>query len=553
LFTSQKYIQKIDHPHLPSLAYCLSCQGTQKLEENFPFHLPLMSRNSSSSRPPVICNHDLLNLISSTHAAEVGFRTPTPQQQESAIGKRKRIIDDRTCHASFPAPLVLPGDELSLDPQCPGQTLDDWRREDDRNEVTREKNVIYIAAPPDVSSDVEFLRSWVTPQLEDGESKKKSSTNLGGGSSTSDAPPSEPVRVEDILEYVAAFYHGIPVKMLPSGSLCFTSWGDRKPKHPSAKASRTAAPRFIGLNTATECIRIRTRASLDGVFPRQLNLDDLLDATMSILPHDAYALLLLIQHDLFEDEDDEFVCGRAYGGSRVAVISMARYNPSLDTQLNVERQHAWPASHCASYMQACCEAASSSKPKAKTRSKRVETPSETSKSKTSSPFLSSTRPSALQAAVSAYTALTRSQPPPSSRMMPGLWLSRVCRTASHELGHCFGIEHCVYHACAMQGSASLREDVRQPPYLCPVDLAKVLEATGVKVGSNRRKMNRSAEGDREDDVINLEQPYQRAQRQRQRYEALLEVCNGHPGTGMFAAFGAWIHERLREEGERSGL
>ncbi len=512
-----------------------------------------MSRNSSSSWLPAICNHDLLNLIPSTHAAEVGFRKPTPQQQESAIGKRKRILDDRTCPTSFPAPLVLPGDELSLDPLYPGQTLDDWRSEDNRNEVTREKNVIYIAAPPDVSSDVDFLRSWATPQLEDGKSKKKSSTNLGGGPSTSNGPPSEPVRVEDILEYVAAFYHGIPVKMLPSGSLCFTSWGDRTPKNPAGKASLTVAPRFIGLNTSTECVRIRTRASLDGVFPSQLNLDDLLDTTMSILPHDAYALLLLVQHDLFEDEDDEFVCGRAYGGSRVAVISMARYNPSLDTQLNVERQHAWPASHCANYMQACCEAGSSSKPKAKTRTKRVEKPlKKTSKSKTSASLLSSTVPSALQAAVFAYAALTRSKPP-SSPMMPGLWLSRVCRTASHELGHCFGIDHCIYHACAMQGSASLREDVRQPPYLCPVDLAKVLEATGVKrVRSNRRKMKGRADGDDEDNVMSKEeQQDQRAQRerQRQRYEALLEVCNRHRETGMFAAFGAWIRERLREEGK----
>jgi archaemetzincin len=105
----------------------------------------------------------------------------------------------------------------------------------------------------------------------------------------------------------------------------------------------------------------------------------------------------------------------------------------------------------------------------------------------------------------------------------------------------------------MQGSASLREDVRQPPYLCPVDLAKVLEATGVKrVRSNRRKMKGRADGDDEDNVMSKEeQQDQRAQRerQRQRYEALLEVCNRHRETGMFAAFGAWIRERLREEGK----
>jgi archaemetzincin len=37
----------------------------------------------------------------------------------------------------------------------------------------------------------------------------------------------------------------------------------------------------------------------------QLNLNDLLDAAIEILPADAYALIMLVEHDMFEDEDDE--------------------------------------------------------------------------------------------------------------------------------------------------------------------------------------------------------------------------------------------------------
>lgn len=102
-------------------------------------------------------------------------------------------------------------------------------------------------------------------------------------------------------------------------------------------------------------LRIRTRAAPDGLFPRQLNLDDLLDTAISMLPEDAYALLFLVNHDLFEDDGDTFVCGRAYGGSRVAIVSGARYSPDLDGIRSVERQHAWPASHCENYLSACCK------------------------------------------------------------------------------------------------------------------------------------------------------------------------------------------------------
>jgi archaemetzincin len=98
----------------------------------------------------------------------------------------------------------------------------------------------------------------------------------------------------------------------------------------------------------------------------------------------------------------------------------------------------------------------------------------------------------------------------SPRLLSSLWLSRMCRTASHELGHCFGIDHCVYYACIMQGSASLSEDTRQPPYLCPVDCAKLLHATGSTA--------------------------------RERYLALLEYCNRATNheTHFFSAFAAWL-------------
>lgn len=65
----------------------------------------------------------------------------------------------------------------------------------------------------------------------------------------------------------------------------------------------------------------------------------------------------------------------------------------------------------------------------------------------------------------------------------------------------------------MQSTASIIEDARQPLYLCPVDLAKVLSATGSK------------EADRDN--------------------AILEYCDRHKDIHLFAAYAAWTRKKLK--------
>jgi len=155
------------------------------------------------------------------------------------------------------------------------------------------------------------------------------------------------------VDYLAAFYHGLLVKALKANAFTFTSWEDGKRRQKAGgKVSRP--PSFVGLRTSKECVRVRARPSKVGTFAVQLNLNDILDVMIEALPSDAYALLLVVNHDIYEDEDDDFACGRAFGGSRVAVVSTARYHPMLDEQQDVDRRHAWPASHCSSYMHECC-------------------------------------------------------------------------------------------------------------------------------------------------------------------------------------------------------
>jgi archaemetzincin len=54
-----------------------------------------------------------------------------------------------------------------------------------------------------------------------------------------------------------------------------------------------------------------------------------------------------------------------------------------------------------------------------------------------------------------------------------LALRRSCKVLVHEVGHIFGLAHCVYYRCAMSGSNSLEESDRRPLHLCPICLKKL--------------------------------------------------------------------------------
>jgi archaemetzincin len=60
----------------------------------------------------------------------------------------------------------------------------------------------------------------------------------------------------------------------------------------------------------------------------------------------------------------------------------------------------------------------------------------------------------------------------------GLMLRRSCKVLAHETGHIFGIEHCIWYRCVMNGSNHLAEADARPPHLCPVDLRKLQWSVG---------------------------------------------------------------------------
>ncbi|KAK2616595.1 hypothetical protein QQS21_000418 [Conoideocrella luteorostrata] len=459
-----------------------------------------------SSRKSKPCSHTSIHLDVSPNAARAGFKRPSSRERIRAATQDDRypsrdalltplhLFNDA---ATFPAPLVLPDDDLDVEPDEAPQSVKEWREEEERNAVTRARKTIYLVSSPDISDEMAPMEDWARPV----------------SSARQDQPAeADRLKMDDLAEYVGAFYHGMPIKLL-SKTFTWRAWeyntpspSRRKPKYDGSPLPKSAPERLVGLGTPSGAmVGVRCRRSPDGVARMQVNLDDVLDALLENVPRDAYAVMMLLDMDMYEGDDDIFTGGRAYGGSRIAVTSSFRDQPSC----SVDDGHRWPAAHCASYIDAACG----------------------QQHQNASPGrLGSTSGGPMGAAVQAAARVTRHE---GRHHQYVEWLSRVAQTMTHELGHCMGLDHCVYYACVMQGCASSAEATRQPPYLCPVCLEKVAWGIAPLVGEWRKK-----DGARSEYV-------------RKRYEAARAVCErwtGQEGGSVFwDGYKTWLRSLLERE------
>ncbi|KAF7539127.1 hypothetical protein G7Z17_g12491 [Cylindrodendrum hubeiense] len=442
------------------------------------------------------CTHNNVYTDCSPAAANAGFiRPPIDKRLAATTPSGRRTAEPLATQQdamsngwSFPGPLVLPDDDLALDPEYPPQSLKSWLSYNKKMPITAERNTIYVVPPPEITNSVKKMtKDWEKPHV------PRESVTAG-------LPEGIPLpTTDDVCNYLRAFYHKMTIKK-HEGKFRWQAWDSGSAK----------GPKYMGLATpkpSEELIGVRYRQSPDGIARIQVNLNDVLDALIDRVPPDAYAVVMLTDQDLYEDEDDDFCCGRAYGESRIAVVSSFRYNPALDGYSDIQLEHMWPASHCKSYVDALCDVDKQQPKRAKTSSNSPTTP--------------------LTAALNASKAV----PNPKTRdELAGMWFSRVARTMAHELGHCLGMDHCVYYACAMQGTAGMAEDVRQPPYLCPVCLSKLSRGLCSFVGSGS--------------VVNLQREFI-----QQRYNVLRDFCENWKHVAMFAGYQAWIDGRLEENRE----
>jgi len=70
---------------------------------------------------------------------------------------------------------------------------------------------------------------------------------------------------------------------------------------------------------------------------------------------------------------------------------------------------------------------------------------------------------------------------PRTEEYPKILFSRSAKVMTHEIGHQFGMQHCIYFSCIMNGSNHLAESDQKPFNLCPVCLRKLQFAIGFNV------------------------------------------------------------------------
>ncbi|PTB53403.1 hypothetical protein M431DRAFT_119156, partial [Trichoderma harzianum CBS 226.95] len=285
------------------------------------------------------CKHSHLYLNGSPHANTVGFKRATERQRILAATKDgrfrkhlglltpKELFEDGM---TFPGPLILPDDDLAEDPEYPPQDFREWRDEEERNPVTRERKTIYIVPSPSITQEVYKMQTW-------------SVCTSANAATNRDMQAAEPPKLQDILEYLSAFFHGMDVKLFTK-PFQWKKWD----KYTGTILKTPDTERRIGLLTPSkELFGIRCRASPDGVSPMQVNLDDILDALAENIPSDVHSVMMLLDMDMYEGDGDIFTAGRAYGGSRIAAVSLFRDHPLCAPP---DDGHAWPASHCATYI-----------------------------------------------------------------------------------------------------------------------------------------------------------------------------------------------------------
>ncbi|KAH7248680.1 uncharacterized protein BKA55DRAFT_594573 [Fusarium redolens] len=247
---------------------------------------------------------------------------------------------------------------------------------------------------------------------------------------------SEATNFEQLVNYLQAFYNPMQITQHHK-RIYFLPVQQRKRVH----FVDTPHTEVIGLQTldSPNPFEIWYRPSPDGVSRMQMNVCDLRDALMGCMPPAAHSIVMVVDHDIYEDGEGDYLTGRSWGSGRVAIVSSFRYNPSLDDSAGIDPLHRWPASHCKTYVDERFRALN----KSKAWKKR-------------NPIGSKAfgKPPVGSALGLAVQAAKQASQPSTADELSNQWFARVTVAVSREVAHCFGLGNCTYYACLMQGRGS---------------------------------------------------------------------------------------------------
>ena len=151
-----------------------------------------------------------------------------------------------------------------------------------------------------------------------------------------------------------------------------------------------------------------------------------------------FCIMGITMEDLFDGPSDLFCAGMAFGGDKVAVFSFKRYHPLIKMHPLYWHQFGYAeTSDGYSYYD----------------------------DDDQDPKGLSTHPAVIS----------------QKSQMESEFLRRSCKLLTHELGHLYGIDHCIHNRCLMMGTGHLVEDFRAPTHLCGVCLRKLQWRTGFNV------------------------------------------------------------------------
>lgn len=132
-------------------------------------------------------------------------------------------------------------------------------------------------------------------------------------------------RFSALVEYVSIFY-GLSVKVMTGVQLVNKDGGVQLVHTPVEKNSVAGRPSRASLRPHIHTMECRYHSPTGHL---QLRVNSILTALKQYVPRDAFFVMALTMHDLYDEPPDLFVAGMAAGNHRVGVFSFYRYDPTL--------------------------------------------------------------------------------------------------------------------------------------------------------------------------------------------------------------------------------